>query len=721
MTPTTSSSDRRLGQMYRYTVRQGLGASMLVGIIMLITFPLQFVITWQTGNPRYILPVDALSFHSPLSLLIFLPLAMLFCLVVTFIVFPYFQNHRAAILYFSLPMRRSRLFFAHYLAGYTLAALPVVICYLLVLIANGIMRTGVIHPGDILADMGWVLYTMLAVYTIAVFIAAATGTYFNALLYNLTLHLMPILLYLEMAELLSATLLGFSPSAMLRAYDLMSSLSPFGMLLTRLGQSTNRMIYNPWIPALVWLFLIAFFLICAHNRFRWRRPELAGHARTGGVLPTLCKWGVSIAIGLAFGFYFINTTQNGLLSYLGIFLGSSVSHLVMDVLGAQGFKDLHRSVKSYVILAACFVVVLAVLRTGGFGFESRLPEAEDILQVEIDYTGTQAHLTDAETVTLSDPADIAQLLTFHHSLIDTLLPLRRQVSFVSTLGDLESFRTDAAALYPTITYRLQNGHLLERSYPVGVPRALVSQLAVLETSESFKRQTYPAFQIQPEQVNGVRVRGRFEMEEKESYHFLPEEDYAALLSAMQADILAADYEEIFAPANPPVLLISFWYLDAEGEQHRVESEVYSSWHNTLACLNSLELAKTESGDPSSYIGAFLLETESDDSYYHFRYRSHYFDPALTEGGALDRYPLITDPEEIGALMDTAYVSYGAEEPVYRLLLLRAVDAEGGSSWYDIYYIPKDQLPDGFDDRIIPYQFDNSGTSTFFLLPWDAES
>ena len=45
MTPTTSSSDRRLGQMYRYTVRQGLGASMLVGIIMLITFPLQFVIT----------------------------------------------------------------------------------------------------------------------------------------------------------------------------------------------------------------------------------------------------------------------------------------------------------------------------------------------------------------------------------------------------------------------------------------------------------------------------------------------------------------------------------------------------------------------------------------------------------------------------------------------------------------------------------------------------
>ena len=725
MTPATSSSnaakparDRRFWQMYRYTVRHGLGIPLLVGIIMLITFPLQFIIARQVENPQYRISVDALSFHGPLSLFIFLPLAMISCLVVVFAVFTYFQNHQASDLFFSLPMKRGSLFLAHYLAGFTLAALPVVVCYLIVLCANGVMPDGVIHASDILSDMGWVLFTMLAVYTIAVFVAASTGTYFNAVLYNLTLHLLPIVLYLEVAELLSMTLFGFSSGAMLRAYDLIASLSPFGMLLTRLFQSTNEAMYDPWIPALVWFALTTLFFLCARNRFLYRRPELAGHARTGGILPIVSKWGVSIAIGLAFGFYFIASTQNGLLTYLGIFLGSSVSHLVMDVLSAQGFKNVRKSIKSYVILAATFVAVLAVLRTGGFGFEHRLPTEEEILWVRIDYTGTQMYESGVDAVVLSDPDDIAEVLSFHKALVDELLPLRREVSFTSTLAELEGYRDQSVSLYPTITYRLQNGHLLERSYTVGVPKDLASQLMALETSDSFKRQTYPVFQISAEQVGGIRVRDRFEMEKNESYRILDPTNYDTLLQAMQKDILAADYDDIMTPERPPVLLVSFWYLDQDGVRRRVETEVYDNWTNTLDCLRVFGLLDTQESDPSEYIGAFLLETENDHSYYHFKYLSHYFDAALTSSETLDRYPRISDPDEIGQLMQVAYTSYGTEEPIYRLLLMRAVDYEGGSSWYDVYYIPQSQLPDHFADRIIPYDSEGALDSTFVVLPWE---
>lgn len=532
---TATSSPDRFGSLLRGLLKKNISNMVYLALIGFIGIPLPYLLAmfrrWEEKG-QWVYENISTADRGGLYVGIAVGTVCLLWLAGSFILalsgVGYMHNRRAVDLYHSLPVTRGQLLLGHVLANFLTVALPMTANTLLTAALAGIRHgmtpdRAAFHLGAIALDLlGWYV-TAFAIIVMVYLAATQVGSTFDTFLFSgVFLAALPVLC-LTHTVMCQSYLAGWNYDM---KWQIFCVLTP---VLTMIGSYTT---YGEWLYA-------------------------------------------AMAIWLAAGV---------LLLWIAVF-ALAVYFFVELILG-RGFKGMKRgSIMMGAAMAAVTVLYAGILFTGGLGFEKRVPAAERLASVTLDYRGryNNVYLNEAERlhsyegenhaiyysydsigeVTLRGPEALKAATALHRLLTESD---QNGVGGENHMGRIE------------LEYTFNDGRVMKRVYHAYGGDALLAAYAALEDTPEFQSRTNPLYYWVAEESPYREI----DLCDATGFHktALTETDYdtAALVAALRLDMLAEKAMDYYDQERRTVCYL---YLESELDEkysHQpAEKDFYSSF------------------------------------------------------------------------------------------------------------------------------------------------
>lgn len=590
---TATSSPDRFGSLLRGLLKKNIPNMVYLALIGFIGIPLPYLLAmfrrWEEKG-QWVYENISTADRGGLYVGIAVGTVCLLWLAGSFILalsgVGYMHNRRAVDLYHSLPVTRGQLLLGHVLANFLTVALPMTANTLLTAALAGIRHgmtpdRAVFHLGAIALDLlGWYV-TAFAIIVMVYLAATQVGSTFDTFLFSgVFLAALPVLC-LTHTVMCQSYLAGWNYDM---KWQIFCVLTP---VLTMIGSYTT---YGEWLYAAMAIWLAAgVLLLWAAVRLYTRRPSERAESRcreglAAGVFRFIATFVGGLGFGTLFGMISGADSRGTLLLWIAVF-ALAVYFFVELILG-RGFKGMKRgSIMMGAAMAAVTVLYAGILFTGGLGFEKRVPAAERLASVTLDYRGryNNVYLNEAERqhsyegenhaiyysydsigdVTLRGPEALKAATALHRLLTESD---QNGVSGENYMGRIE------------LEYTFNDGRVMKRVYHAYGGDALLAAYAALEDTPEFQSRTNPLYYWVAEESPYREI----DLCDATGFHktALTETDYdtAALVAALRLDMLAEKAMDYYDQERRTVCYL---YLESELDEkysHQpAEKDFYSSF------------------------------------------------------------------------------------------------------------------------------------------------
>lgn len=566
MTTTKSySNDSRFFSAYISALKTQFPFAIVSGIIFFILFIVVFFASTvnQFANPmasqffrgyfQQGIYADVAQSVMALVILAFLVVAS------TLVGMSYLHRKNTVDLYHSLPVTRPQLMSANLLATLTAVLVPFVAVYLLTMAIQLITcaRYGCFSAGyflfiffDIISA---IVYTAVVAAFIA-FIAVNVGTVFDAFSVALIMGFTPLGVYLISGMLWQSLVYG----AYFNTDENFLYLSPFLFMFKRyvnFDRHPYALNYtdNAWLLFFGIVLTVIFFVLAAVC-YRRRKSEIAEQTQPRGVLQIIVRL-VAAFVGGAM-FYAIFEGTGFVTRIIVMFIGAVGIGMIAELIFSRGVKSLGKNMKLLAGAGVVYCLLLILVRIDVFGYTMRIPDADSISAIKINYDGrfrdTDHHPEDygeAECSTWLTSTESIAVVREAHSMAVNNNPL-----------PWGSGNTQFDYSWLSIEYRLKNGSTMKRTYSPIYNQAY-QKLAELEANDDFIRAESTLFwaEANPDlaKVDTVELYGAFDGASGQHTNVLDDPD--AFLDAIRADMLEQSLENISNPKGPSLgfIVINF--------------------------------------------------------------------------------------------------------------------------------------------------------------------
>ncbi len=559
MTLTTYSNraQKEFVETYLWSLKKNRGIMALLALLMFLALPLILMVLLANTpdaseyNSLNIQSIPFANYVYALSCFAVTPLVLVFVLIISVLLFNYLHQKRSVDLFHSLPVGRTPMLLGRWCAGLTVIFAPTLLNYLIAFFVG--ISYG-IDVGTILSAVGgcllWLLLMSAATLTFSAFMAICTGTTFDMVISIVAINIAyPLLILVTCAFagfLLPGLNINLEPDS-----TLLTAFAPYAAAFlpyfTNLSGRTDSLGWLAGIGTgffIWWIILTVLMLAAAVILYKKRKSECAESGFAFPIPKILIRFIVTAVSGLGMGLLFQMSTTSPFSFFIGVIAGSLASHIVVEAVYSRGFKQMRRSFSYYGIFVALFVVFYGVLATGFFGFDTRLPKADEVESVSVTlpyqyvnnsdyniYQGNYSGKIGSISPTLKEKENINKVLELHQVLIDdnrsSAYPYRMQKSSDSGF---------------TIVYHLKNGGVIRRVYSDSYTRdnngeekssfdALATQ--VLKMDEYMKTSSI-LFYLEPNQIKSIDVN----VGKEKNITIAPDESIKAeLLDALKQDYL----------------------------------------------------------------------------------------------------------------------------------------------------------------------------------------
>ena len=402
--------------------------------------------------------------------------------VIPMVVFSYLDNRRALDVFHALPVTRGKLFWGNVLACLFLLFVPYVAC---VLPVAALTDLSPLWLGGKMADIGFDMLRVTA-------ICAAAAVLMLALMALLVISCSTLV---ESFGYFCILMVGYYVAVELAfdvvgqytfgydgfwLRDFLTRFSPLSALFGALNLTSS----GPYI----WYYILqmgglgALLLLVAWRRLLHRRSEQAGGYIWAPVYYLAAGTGAVTA-----GLYIrtiLGSGDDGV-DLLAAVVTALLVYIVLDTIRNRGFKRILRSaVTGAAGVAGAAALALVIAATGTFGYESWVPDTDDILSVAVDAEDPAAL---SSAFPLSDSESIRTVVGFHQSVVGNREPLEsgdaETLVQYDPFGFADSSRLDGGYgdyMRVEIRYTLKSGRTESRSY--AVPTAMLKPLYQLSGS-----------------------------------------------------------------------------------------------------------------------------------------------------------------------------------------------------------------------------------------------
>lgn len=385
---------------------------------------------------------------------------MIFCCLLAMALYSYMMKGSSVGLMHSLPVNRAALYLSHFAAGMEMLTAGNVLTFMLsVLVAST-------APGSV----PWtpLLLCLLAsevccifFFVFAVFSAMLTGWLLlvPVVYVGLNFAVMAVISLLE--ALKGLFYFGYTGEAYAPWVNWLTPVINLKSKLTAVYQN----IYDEWLylpkenlRALALYGIAALILLwLGFVLYKHRRSESAGDPVAYGWLRPIARQVIGVVGGLGFGFAIYAMTDWGGTSILRLMLCQMLAGIIccvaMEMLMRKSFRVLDRKGIIGVIVAVALIGLVCLgLKMDVGGYQSRIPDAEQVESVEISGTFTRTWYN------YSDKETIAAAVALHEAIVEAY---REDPS----VGEWKADENDQ---YIRLYYYFADGTQLSRAYDLSV-------------------------------------------------------------------------------------------------------------------------------------------------------------------------------------------------------------------------------------------------------------
>ena len=354
-------------------------------------------------------------------------------------VFSYLCFHRSTCMMHAMPFDRKGLFFTNYLSGLSFLLLP----HLAVFVSTAAVETVYNCLNlPILFEWLWVQSaTALFFYSFAVFCTMFTGNIFALPAFYGILNGLAAGVYYLMDNILDEFLYGYTQMGG-RWESAAMWLTPAAKLIDscNIYYSYNdsyggyAVVTGDHIQApgavLIYAGIGLVLTLLALQVYQLRHVESAGDVVAIPIVRPFFKVGVAVCAGMSLGIFtaalldMYDDAGPGMIVL--ITLWTAIGAFIAEMLLKKSFRVL-RSWKSAIVLSLCMGLVFTGLKLDWFGFESRIPDPENVASVTITngFSGVpydDAHYGNAvmvkdDEVVVGDEQRIRSFITLHQAIV----------------------------------------------------------------------------------------------------------------------------------------------------------------------------------------------------------------------------------------------------------------------------------------------------------------
>lgn len=507
--------------IYKNTIKRFWLGSMLYFIFLFIATSLTILLNKETLFARLDIRSDIYAnslilnseyFTVPLLLSIVVPT------VTALLVFRFIHSKKQAIFTFSLPINRNENYISSYLAGLTLMFLPVLLNGIILMLLSVAVFSKLFTLYHCLL---WILYNMLALflmYSCAVFCATLTGNSFAMVILNILIHSIIFIFALCFNAIADIFLYGYVGSELV---DLLAAnnFPSFIMMLTSKHAQDNLLLSR----VIVFICFAICFSVAAFFIIRKRKIETATDIAGFKSLNSVFKYLITVLITfVVFALFQAQIGTNNIVFVIILLIISALSYFLVEMLLKKKF-NVFSTWKGYTIFAICFtVIILFVINTSFFGYETRVPSVNDIEAADIynfrnlPYNEKNVYIEDTEIV-----EKIAQV----HSDIVNASPIPKHRNIYRDYFTYDNYSQI------NISYKLKNGKTMRRCYNIPTEKC-IEIMEEFYKAENFKKKNEAIF-IDDSKVSGITLN-----------HEQSISEWKELLPIIRDDVLNMSYHDL---------------------------------------------------------------------------------------------------------------------------------------------------------------------------------
>ncbi len=573
--------------------RRNRSVMLYFGIVLFITFPLQYIL--EVFNPWYVVnhhdvirdlgnhEFDLLSHHTGPSLFFVFAVVLVMTLYAGLSQFSYMHTKRSVDVFHSLPIKRSTLIFGGVLSAAESVIIPLAANYLVVIVA-GLVRMATLPQYEFMVPyvlMDFALWAIVIFSTLCIvaFVAVQVGTIFDNFIFSCELLIvLPILIWFTIM-ICDSTLRGFVVSEDVFSYGAFAS--PITLMAERYMNSGYEFSHINFMPStifvLVWLVLSVGILFAADYIYRRRRSEVAETSTANAPLAQFGVLAVVYVVGMTGGMLmgdmlmsFAAMNSGGTLNRISFvvwsFVFAALAFILTQAILQRGFKGLRSSLLRGGVAVGITTVASVIFITGGLGYESRIPAAEDVESITINYRGSYVNIgllnADEYQVWFDD---FGNEMRHYMGKYDLELSQSETVNLVRDIHAIAADPNAQEAYYELgqnlphagwfeVTYNLSNGMKISRRYGSTETSPAFNEILKLEASSEFTEKTHPAFVTTAEDYASMTITNTYGLDPAV---VSSEQDIERLLQAFRLDLLADDETALIQGDQTAIAYIEF--------------------------------------------------------------------------------------------------------------------------------------------------------------------
>ncbi|MBY6037684.1 hypothetical protein KUV80_13520 [Fictibacillus nanhaiensis] len=563
----------------REIIKQSLRNTGWLGIVyflgLVFAIPLRMLMNYTSVNEDYYQSPSNL-FDYQLEIQVFLMFGIPILLAI--FLFRYLHVKNAADFMHSLPIKRLNLYNHFVSMGVLILIVPIIMVSIILLILYSSLNT---ENYFTLIQLGeWVLITVvMTVFTFlaTVFVGMITGISAIQGLFSFILLIFPLGISVLIAFNLSFLLHGFPGDYYLNKQ--FEKYSPF----TIVDRLTNNTMES--IEILIYFLLSILLYIFALQLYKLRKIEMVSQALGFPQLKPVFIYGTTFCMMLFGGVYFGETEHHFLWILFGYAIGSLIGFFVAQMIVEKTWR-VFKNIRGFGIYAATTAIFFLLFQFDITGYESRLPEIEEIQSFYIgdnhyEYEAREDDLTFFvnKKKSYSDPENIQAVHDLHQQLISEKIPKNANEQIF-------------------ILYELKDGSKQVREFKVASKQSYSSYLKPIYESMEYKEHNYPLLTVDGPDVDLIRFQpsGRI----SKMLTVSDPKEVSEIIEVIQADMQNQTFEDMTTERA------SLSFIEVSVHKKMVQLEFKPSYQKLKDLLKSKDMLKDAivTGDDLRYAVIF---------------------------------------------------------------------------------------------------------------------
>ena len=533
--------------IYLNNLKRFKWGSFLYGIVLFFIVPFMFLIepVERYANNLYLPETN----NVPLILsdsYIILPILLAIAIptVAAVLIFNNVHSVKQSVFVHSLPVTRGENYVSDVLAGLTLMALPVIANGIILLVMSFTDYSVIMTPASVIYWIFLNLSVLFVMFSIASATAFLTGNSATHIGLNAFAHVLPMIVALFIAVVSEEFLYGFMTTENFVANRIITHTPLVWLFSGAINYRAFQM--SIFSQGMFWVYIAVSLVlyVVGYLLYRVRKIELSGDVCAFSVFRPIFKYMATASAAIFVFAILCESTIPPVFAYIEVAVISAIVYFACEMLINKSFKVFKSYKGLLVFFAVSAVVLLFVANTSVFGYETRLPEPQEIESAAVHENYRY------DNIVVSDAELIENVREAHKQIIEKRTKHRNEY--------------EGRVFY--ITYKLRNGKVIRRQY-YEKQEVFESIISKMYENDEYKQRVTGLYDINIENVNELKL---FIDSSGMSYgRELRDEEAVALMCAVEQDVKELSYKELSQNAMSLRFHIDFSLTAKENRERKV--------------------------------------------------------------------------------------------------------------------------------------------------------